>query len=141
MVAPYHPHAPRVAADLHALGESKAPVVPETQAFVNEITRLGNSKNPAVVGAWYVLEGSHNGGQYIAKALARSAAAEGLGPLRSFDAHGPDQRPRWAAWKAALDAATFTEPERREMVEAATAAFEGMEQMMHGLSRDAAWSA
>ena len=71
MVKPYHAHAARVSADLAFLGDSAANHAPlaETARFVERVNRA--AADVSLVGVWYVLEGSANGGRYIAKALSR----------------------------------------------------------------------
>lgn len=133
MVKPYHANAGRVAADLAFLGASAGEVLPATQQFVDLVKTA--SGGVGIVGVWYVLEGSANGGKYIAKALSRGLGIAGPEGLTSFDPHGDQQRERWQAWRASLDAQTWTEAERAEIVSAATATFEAIYGLMEGMER------
>ncbi|MEK6702746.1 MAG: biliverdin-producing heme oxygenase [Planctomycetota bacterium] len=139
MVKPYHANAGRVAADLAFLGAKPGDVLPATQGFVDMVKSASNGVG--IVGAWYVLEGSTNGGRYIAKALSRGLGITGPEGLTSFDPHGEQQRERWQAWRASLDAQTWTEAERAEIVNAATGTFEAIYELMEGMDAAAASSA
>ncbi len=134
MLKPYHPHAARVAADLSFLGfGGKSPALPGTAKFVSEIyAAAGNG--PALVGVWYVLEGSANGGRYIAKALSRSLNLTGPEGLTSLDPHGELQRERWQVWRADLDKQPWTAAERKEIVAAAGAAFDAIYGVLEDLN-------
>ncbi len=133
MVKPYHAHSGRVAADLAFSGAAAGPVLPATVRFVEMVKRETASGGPGLVGVWYVLEGSTNGGRYIAKALSRGLGIAGPEGLTSFDPHGEQQRERWQAWRAGLDAQQWSEPERTQIVNAATATFEAIYELMEGM--------
>lgn len=136
MVKPYHAHAERVAADLKFLGQCggcHAPL-PATARFVELVNRAAASGGPELVGVWYVLEGSANGGRFIAKALSRGLGIAGPEGLTSFDPHGERQREYWQAWRAGLDAQTFTEAEREAIVIAASATFDAVCDVMEDMA-------
>jgi heme oxygenase len=138
MVQPYHAHAERVAADLKFLGQCGGchDTLPATRRFVDAIKRAGGEggdSGAALVGVWYVLEGSANGGRFIAKALSRALNIAGPEGLTSFDPHGEQQRDRWQAWRAALDAQPFTAAERDAIVAAASDTFDAMTAVMEDL--------
>jgi len=134
MVREYHPHAWRVRADLRFYGRSgDVPALPATAKMVEMIHAAAES--PAIIGPWYVLEGSANGGRYIAKALAGAFRLEGRDGLLTMDPHGEAQRERWQAWREALDAQAFSEGERAAILAAANAAFDGMGAMMEEMEK------
>ncbi len=134
MVREYHPHAWRVRADLRFYGRNgDMQAIAATAKMVEMIGKA--AETPGVVGAWYVLEGSANGGRYIAKALAGAFQLEGRDGLLTMDPHGEAQRERWQAWREALDAQAFSESERAGILAAANAAFDGMGEMMEGLEK------
>lgn len=136
MVQEYHPHAWRVRADLRFYGRSgDVPALAATAKMVEMIREA--AETPSVVGAWYVLEGSANGGRYIAKALAGAFRLEGRDGVLTMDPHGEAQRERWQAWRHALDAQAFGESERAGILAAANAAFDGMGEMMEELEKGA----
>lgn len=126
MVQPFHTHAPRIISDLAFLGRTRAPspASPGTQQLVNFIRSSGSSA--AVVGPWYVMEGSNNGGRFLAKALGKALEIPGPAGLTSLDPHGEAQQPRWHAWRAALDSQSFTDAEQTAMIDAAGRTFAGL---------------
>lgn len=136
LVKPYHAHAARVAADLAFLGSSAESHVPTpaTARFVEGIERAAASGGPGILGVWYVLEGSANGGRFIAKALARALSIEGPAGLTSFDPHGERQREYWQAWRAGLDAQEFAAEEREDIVGLAAWTFDAMVHLMDDLT-------
>jgi heme oxygenase len=118
----YHPHAHRVAADLAFLAEPTSPPLAATRTLTDFIA--AHSGTPAVLGVWYVLEGSSNGGRFIAKAVARTLQLTGPDGLRGLDPHGEAQTERWSRWKADLDAQPWTPAEREAIVDAAVKTFD-----------------
>ena len=131
----YHTHAPRITADLAYLGAAPTAAVPEALRLRDRIESLAAAGDAALLGAWYVLEGSANGGQYIAKALARSLGLSGPEGLTSLDPHGSAQRERWQAWRAAIDTQPWDDAERTRMVDEATATFGAISAVMDGMER------
>lgn len=136
MVKPYHPHAARVGADLAFLGHTSGEM-PATRA-ATEFSAWLASPSVDAIGAWYVMEGSSNGGRFIAKALARALHLTGPDGLTSMDPHGEQQqRERWAAWKADLDRQAWSEAERVAIVSAAERTFNAVREIMEQMEADA----
>jgi heme oxygenase (biliverdin-IX-beta and delta-forming) len=139
MVAEHHFHTALIDSDLRFLGWSSGDgtLLPATERFLALVERAAD-QGPALIGVWYVIEGSTNGGRFIAKALARALALENGDGTRWFDPHGSQQRERWQGWRAALDAQQFSAEERRAIVEAAAATFDAVYDLLDGLpQRDA----
>jgi len=136
MVKPYHAHADRVAADLKFLGQSANDhlALGATTQFIKFINNTVATGLPGVVGVWYVLEGSANGGRFIAKALSRGLGIAGPDGLTSFDPHGERQREYWQAWRAALDANSFTNAERDAIISAANDTFDAIYNIMEDMN-------
>lgn len=136
MVKPYHAHAHRVEADLAFLGQNASdhPPVPATVRFVERINSAAASGGLGLVGVWYVLEGSANGGRFIAKALSKSLDIVGPEGLTSFDPHGERQREYWQAWRSALDAQVFTPAEREACIATASATFDAVWEVMEDMT-------
>jgi len=128
MLKPYHTHGSRVEADLRFLGRTgaRAAASPGTQTMVDFIRSTGESAGPAVIGAWYVLEGSNNGGRFLAKALSRGLELTGPQGVTSLDPHGEAQQERWLAWRSALDEQQFSEAERVAIIDVASRTFAGL---------------
>ena len=137
MVKPYHVHAGRVAADIAFLGhpEEAHPPLPATARFIAKLNEAMANGGLGLIGAWYVLEGSANGGKFIAKALSRGLGITGPEGLMNFDPHGELQRERWKDWRAGLDAQTFSEPEREAIVTIASATFDAVYEVMEDMER------
>lgn len=140
MLRPYHPHAARVEADLKFLGRATAEFTPTRAAadFALWLNIAAANSDSAVVGAWYVLEGSSNGGRFIAKALTRALDLPGPDGLTALDPHGEAQRERWAAWKADLDAQPWKSHEREAIVGAAERTFDAVREIMEQMEAGAA---
>lgn len=136
MVKPYHAHAERIVADLKFLGQCGGchPAVPAASRFAMWVSVAAANSDPAVVGAWYVLEGSANGGRYIAKALSRTLDLPGPEGLTALDPHGEAQRERWQAWRADLDAQRWNAAERNAVIAAASATFDAVYEVMEEMS-------
>jgi len=127
LLKPYHVHAPRIEADLAFLGRAgeREPASPGTQQLVDFIRSTGAS-GAAVIGPWYVLEGSNNGGRFLAKALSRGLEISGPHGLMSLDPHGDAQKDRWLEWRSALDAQHFSDTECTAITDAASRTFAGL---------------
>lgn len=136
MVQEYHPHAWRVRSDLRFYGRGEAAPLDVTRRMMEMVRAAGDCA--AIVGVWYVLEGSANGGRYIAKSLATAFKLDGRDGLMTMDPHGEAQRERWQEWRRALDAQAFSDAEKAEILAAANATFEWMYAMMEGLERPGA---
>lgn len=136
MVKPYHPHAQRVLGDLAHLGRRTAefPAVPAASSLAMWLNVAAANTDPAVIGAWYVLEGSSNGGRFIAKAVSRSLGIPGPAGLTALDPHGEEQRARWAAWRADLDGQRWKGHEREAVIAAAERTFDAVGAVMEEMS-------
>ena len=118
--------APQMEADLRFFGVEPRSVkaLEQTRAMLGFLDGLASNDLAALLGAFYVFEGSKNGARHIAKALRQAYdLAPGQG-LRSLDPHGERQRPLWAQWKERLDAAPFTSDQRRAILQAACDTFD-----------------
>lgn len=137
MLKPYHAHAHRIVADLEFLGRrvDDNAVLPATAHFVDLVnhTPAGPPAGPSLIGVWYVLEGSANGGRFIAQGLSHGLKIAGPEGLTSFNPYGERQREYWQAWRVALDAQDFDDSERSEIISAASAAFDAMYDLMEDL--------
>jgi heme oxygenase len=86
----------------------------------------------ALLGSHYVLEGSKNGGRFIARAVRRAYGLSDAG-TRYFDPYGDQQPERWRAFRASMDAAVFASDERAAIVETACETFAGITRIMQAL--------
>lgn len=138
----YHPHAHRVEEDLEFLARTMGvatdaiAVAPAAREIAREIARSVSepARRVGVLGVWYVLEGSANGGRFIAKALAKAFGWVGGAGVRSMDPHGEDQRARWQQWRADIDAQAWSAEERGLILARANAMFEAVHEAMEQMS-------
>jgi heme oxygenase len=90
--------------------------------FSGQIQEIKTLDPVALLGALYVLEGSTNGGRFLARALRKSWGLDGDG-LAYFDPYGEEQPQKWASFKARMDEASFDTAEEDAVVEMAKATF------------------
>ena len=86
---------------------------------VREVTTLDPV---ALLGALYVLEGSTNGGRFLARALRKSWGLDGKG-LSYFDPYGEEQPQKWAAFRRDMDEASLDAAQEEAIIEMAKATF------------------
>lgn len=123
IVHPRQFQAENVRSDLARLGVPlECAALPATRAWVRELDEWAAQRPIALLGAHYVLEGSKNGAHLLAPRV-QSAYALAPDQTRYLDPHGQEQRPLWAAFKQAMDAAEFSSQEMDEMVDAARQTF------------------
>jgi len=107
--------------DMDASGIDPAP---GTTALVNEIERATAAQ---ILGMHYVLEGSNNGGKYIAMAIAKVYGFAPAQPgLLYLDPYGPDQRDNWTRFKDAMLACGFSDADSDELLAGAEVMFNGL---------------
>ena len=126
-----------IRADLATVGADAAALtpLPATRAFIEQLERWAADADDAwrLLGAWYVLEGSTNGGRYIARNVRRGAGlGEGAG-TRYLDPYGEEQPLRWKAFKTALDA-SVPDTKAAHVLEGACATYEAVTAMGTELS-------
>lgn len=143
VVREHHFREPALRADLATLGEcpDAYPPLPATGLFRGRIDGLAADDPPALLGTLYVLEGSTNGGRYIAPAVRRAlglAEHAGAGSGTEYlEPHGDRQRDRWSFFKASLDVLTFTPAESDLIVAVASDAFRGVHDIFEDLTHPA----
>lgn len=96
--------------------------VPGTEALQQAIFRWQQHRPLSLLGALYVLEGSKNGSIFLARLVRRAYGLDSDG-TRYLDPHGEQQRAVWAAFKARMNAQSFSQPEQQQMIEAAQETF------------------
>lgn len=113
-------------ADLAQLGaQPPEPPLPAVTALADEIRRLHQKQPKALLGVWYVFEGSKNGGRHLARSLARAYGLEPGEPgLRYLDPHGSQQRTLWKQVVQGMNRLPLTAEQRQQTIAAAVATFE-----------------
>lgn len=104
-----------------------------TQAAWAAIDAMIEVDPTLVLGPFYVLEGSTNGGRFIAPAVRRSMPLPPDAGTRYLDPHGELTRERWATTKAALDALPLTPAQLGAIVVAAQRTFDAITTLMDEL--------
>lgn len=118
---------PRLLEDLKFFGAAEpSGALPSVREFARWI---GVADGVELLGAHYVLEGSKNGGRYIAKGVRRAFALAGDDGVRHLDPYGEAQRERWTEFKAAMTAEEFSAGDTARMVEAARRMFRTVTQL------------
>ena len=145
IVRPHHFRVPALCADLAFLGLPAIPShhhvsphapLPATRLFCDRLNALAAEMPATLLGDLYVLEGSTNGGQIIARALrAALGLPDGTGTAY-LDPHGPAQRERWKQFKAGLDALAVHPAQREAIVAAGNDAFRGIHDIMEDLTHN-----
>jgi len=130
---------PALRRDLAHFGSlAEEPPLPATSALIEEIRRLAALRPLALLGVYYVLEGSTNGSRYIARKIR---PAYGLAPGQDgaafLEPYGEDQPARWAAFKAEMERVPLDAEELRELVAAARMTFDAIRRMGAALVPDA----
>jgi len=92
------------------------------QRFSTTIEESIGSDPVALLGAHYVLEGSTNGGRFLARALRKSWDLDGEG-LAYFDPYGDEQPQKWASFRRDMDEASFSADQEEAIIEMAKATF------------------
>ena len=90
--------------------------------YSQRINETGDAIPVALLGALYVLEGSTNGGRFLARALRKSWDLDGEG-LAYFDPYGDEQPQMWAAFRRDMDEASFSADQEEAIIEMAKATF------------------
>ncbi len=123
VVQPYHYHLLALRDDLAALGATleHTRALPATERFAERVATCGSGA--ALLGVWYVYEGATNGGTIIGKHIKAVLGLEDDRGTRFINPHGPLVRPRWMAWKTAVDGLTLSAAEKEEAIAAASDTF------------------
>lgn len=100
--------------------------LPATRRLIEEVRSQAAGNPLTLLGHLYVLEGSTNGGKFIAAAVRRAYGFAESGSLSYLDPHGPRQRDRWQAFKDSMEAVHFSASRIEMLVAAASTVFSGI---------------
>jgi heme oxygenase len=114
----------------HLIDADLATLAPVTSAPLAAATHAATlcSTDTGAVGMFYVLEGSTNGGIYIARALQRALPTAGTTFLNPY---GESLRPRWQAVRDALN--TLPTETHESIIAAATRTFDAITDLSESL--------
>ena len=117
--------------DLRTLGVEIGTVspLPAAKRLMTTIEMARAEQPLALLGMHYVLEGSTNGGRFIAKAIRQAYSFEGEAGTRYYDPYGEQQRTLWAVYKEEFDALPVTETDKGVMVAAARDMFRAISEI------------
>jgi heme oxygenase len=132
-------HSRRLAQDLAVLGASEDTTAPTPTArrLLTDIGIAAERDPAALVGSFYVLEGSMNGNRFIVRALRQGSTGDRRCTFAYFDPYGDAQPTTWTAFKAALDAAPLDLQQQRAAVEAAQRLFQAIADISDEVMADA----
>lgn len=133
LLQPYHFRLPALFDDLAFL-EAPASVLRPTQsaaAIRDMAINFASRQSPAILGIFYVFEGSTNGGTIIAKRLRTAFNWADERGTQFINPHGAAVRQRWMEWKSSLDALRFSASEQQEIIDAACATFDHLSTMFN----------
>lgn len=132
--APHHRRLANFDADLDALGVEDRGVVPATDWACGWIRGLGEREPLSLLGVLYVLEGSTNGGQFLAHPLRAALGLQGNEGLSSLNPHGDRTRELWAGFRASVDSLALEPAEADAIIAAAQETFDVVGRVLDGVA-------
>lgn len=97
--------------------------VPAAEEFASFVSSSLAADPVALLGALYVLEGSTNGGRFLARVLRQTWSLESDDGLAYFDPYGKEQPRMWASFREQMEATDLTAGQRDAILAAARATF------------------
>lgn len=97
--------------------------VAATASLIRQIEADAEESPRVLLGYHYVLEGSNNGGRFIAKNVRVAYGLDGDAGMRYLDPYGERQRELWMRFKEAMGAVAFGDEECDAMVDRAKTMF------------------
>lgn len=126
---------PYLLEDLEHFGIDPASIEPEpsTTRLAEHLAAISKDQPLALLGHHYVLEGSNNGGKYIAMSLRKAYDLQPGNGDKYLDPYGPKQTEVWAAFKEAMTSQRFNADEQDQLVKAAGEMFDAVRQLADDL--------
>ena len=118
-----HYHLVALREDLRAFDAADVAPTPNTERFVAYIEHSARTNPLALLGVFYVFEGSTNGGTIIAMRVRELLGLHGDQGTRFINPHGNQVRPIWMKWKTSVDALPLTDAQRDAAIAGAQEAF------------------
>lgn len=121
-------HTRHLETDLAEMGRDLEAIEPTQSAktLAQRIEQDGAADPLLLAGHFYVLEGSMNGNQYIARAVQRVYELKPNAGLSYLCSYGETQRPKWASFKERMNTLSFSQEEREGLVTRAKSVFEAI---------------
>jgi len=123
--------APALRTDLlHFQAAEDVAPLPATRRLADLFDRLSRERPRALLGAYYVLEGSTNGSKFIARRVRPAYGLPATGPGSAYlDPYGDLQPARWQEFKAAMDALQLPSDDVASMTVAAQQTFDAIREL------------
>lgn len=121
-------HQPRIEKDLEHFGRvpAEAVALESTAALIRDIEETAAREPIALLGFFYVFEGSTNGARFIARALRGAYRLDGTAGTQYLDPYGDEQRALWQEFRQTMNGTDFTAAEQDAIVAAARRTFTHM---------------
>lgn len=135
VVHEYQYQVPYLLADLEFFGIDPASVEPQpaTRRFA-ALVEQGQDDPLLLLGLHYVLEGSNNGGRYIARHVSKAYDLTPGAGLRYLDPYGDQQREYWMAFRDDMGAVDFSDADTARLVEAAKQMYRAVAELAEDLA-------
>jgi len=119
---------PALQHDLAFLGFSASePALPAARALIAMMDARAAEESLALLGVFYVLEGSTNGSKFIARKVRPAYGLPATGEGSAYlDPYGDLQPARWQEFKEAVDALDLPADQVEPMIQAACATFDAV---------------
>lgn len=129
-LAPAFRHVGAIDADLAFIsqrhGAPSAAVTPHASSLAQDIAADAATTPAHILGMIYVLEGSMNGGRFIARVVRRAYGFDTPAGTSYMDPYGDEMPVRWAAFKTGLDSGAQSAAERSAALEGAKRLFDAI---------------
>lgn len=131
----YQYQVPYLLEDLGFFGIDPASIEPQpaSQRFASLVER-GKQDPLLLLGLHYVLEGSNNGGRFIARHVSKAYDLEPGPGLRYLDPYGDQQRQYWMAFKDDMGSIEFTDAGTARLVDAAKQMYQTVAELSDDLA-------
>lgn len=128
LATPERMRVPDLESDLAHYGRDTGELepMPATARYLELIDRTLESAPVTLLGALYVLEGSTNGGKFLARVLRQAWQVDGGAGLAYFDPYGEDQPRMWAEFRRQMDALDLSAEDRDGILTVARATFQAI---------------
>jgi len=133
-LAPAFRHVDAIDADVTPIAQrtggsaASNAITPHAAALARDIASDSATTPAHVLGMVYVLEGSMNGGRFIARVVRRAYGFDSAAGTGYMDPYGDEMPVRWAAFKTGLDSGAQSASERQ-------AALDGAKRMFDAIAR------
>jgi len=115
--------------------ETDAPMTDATAVLCAKIEDAAANTSTGLLGFHYVLEGSTNGGRFIARAILGVYQCEPGGPgTKYLDPYGENHQAEWGRFREDMESLDLTGEETEQVIDAAGDLFDGITAIMDSLA-------